>query len=137
MAKVSKNIKKLRAEKNLTQDALAEKINVTRQTISSWENGRTLPDIDMLELLSSALEVGIEEIIYGEKKNIGLEPPKNDKRKQKLMSIVFATLGSLLTATGLIIILVSFWDDIPEFFLAALSFLPLIIGGTIAAWAYV
>lgn len=39
MAKVSKNIKKLRTEKNLTQDALAEKINVTRQTISSWENG--------------------------------------------------------------------------------------------------
>lgn len=136
MAKVSKNIKKLRTEKNLTQDALAEKINVTRQTISSWENGRTQPDIDMLELLSSALGVGIEEIIYGEKRNIGLEPPKNDKRKQKLMSIVFATLGSLLTATGLIIILVSFWDTIPEIILAALSFLPLILGGAIAAWAY-
>ena len=87
MAKVSKNIKKLRTDKKLTQDALAEKINVTRQTISSWENGRTQPDIDMLELLSSALEVGIEEIIYGEKRNIGLEPPENDKRKQKLMSM--------------------------------------------------
>lgn len=136
MAKVSKNIKKLRNDKKMTQDALAEKINVTRQTISSWENGRTQPDIDMLELLSSALEVGIEEIIYGEKRNIGLEPPKTDKRKQKLMSIVFATLGSLLTATGLIIILVSFWDKIPEIFLAALSFLPLILGGIIAAWAY-
>lgn len=136
MAKVSKNIKKLRTDKKMTQDVLAEKINVTRQTISSWENGRTQPDIDMLELLSSALEVGIEEIIYGEKRNIGLEPPENDKRKQKLMSIVFATLGSLLTATGLIIILVSFWDRIPDYFLAALSFLPLILGGTIAAWAY-
>lgn len=136
MAKVSKNIKKLRSEKNLSQDALAEKINVTRQTISSWENDRTQPDIDMLELLSSALEVGIEELIYGEKRKVGLEPPKNDKRKQKLMSIVFATLGSLLTATGLIIILVSFWNDIPEILLAAFSFLPLIIGGTIAAWAY-
>ena len=136
MAKVSKNIKKLRTEKKLTQDALAEKINVTRQTISSWENGRTQPDIDMLELLSSALEVGIEEIIYGEKRNIGLEPPENDKRKQKLMSIVFATLGSLLTATGLIIILVSFWEKIPDYFLAALSFLPLLLSGAIAAWAY-
>lgn len=134
MAKVSKNIKKLRTEKNLTQEALAEKINVTRQTISSWENDRTQPDIDMLELLSTALDTGIEELIYGEKRNIGLEAPKTDK--QKIMNIVFATLGSLLTATGLIIILVSFWDSIPEVFLASLCFMPLIVGGSAALWVY-
>ena len=108
MAKVSKNLKKLRTDKNLTQDALAEKINVTRQTISSWENDRTQPDIDMLELLADAFEVGIEELIYAEKRKVGLEAPKTDKHK--IMNIVFATLGSLLTATGLIIILVYFWD---------------------------
>lgn len=133
MAKIQKNIKKLRGEKGFTQDALAEKINVTRQTISSWENGRTQPDIDMLELLADALEVGIEEIIYGEKRKIGLEAPKSDKHK--VMNIVFATLGSLLTATGLIIILVSFWNKLPEIFLAFLSFVPLLLGGIIAAWA--
>lgn len=134
MAKVSKNLKKLRTDKKLTQDALAEKINVTRQTISSWENDRTQPDIDMLELLADALEVGIEELIYGEKRKLGLEAPKTDKHK--IMNIVFATLGSLLTATGLIIILVSFWDRIPEAFLAALSFAPLIVGGAAAIWVY-
>ena len=37
MAKISKNIKKLRSDKKFTQDALAVKMNVTRQTISSWE----------------------------------------------------------------------------------------------------
>ncbi len=134
MAKVSKNLKKLRTDKKLTQDALAEKINVTRQTISSWENDRTQPDIDMLELLADAFEVGIEELIYGEKRKVGLEAPKSDRRRA--MNIVFATLGSLLTATGLIIILVYFWSEIPDFFLAALSFLPLILGGSIAAWSY-
>ena len=134
MAKVSKNLKKLRTDKNLTQDALAEKINVTRQTISSWENDRTQPDIDMLELLADAFEVGIEELIYGEKRKVGLEAPKNDKHK--IMNIVFATLGSLLTATGLIIILVYFWDRIPEAFLAALSFAPLLAGGAVAIWVY-
>lgn len=134
MAKVSKNIKKLRNDRKLTQDILAEKINVTRQTISSWENDRTQPDIDMLEQLATAFGVGIEELIYGEKRNIGLEPPKTDK--QKIMNIVFATLGSLLTAVGLIIILVSFWDKIPEAFLATLSFLPLIAGGAAAIWVY-
>ncbi len=134
MAKVSKNLKKLRTDKNMTQDALAEKINVTRQTISSWENDRTQPDIDMLELLADAFEVGIEELIYGEKRKVGLEAPKTDKHK--IMNIVFATLGSLLTATGLIIILVSFWDSIPEAFLSALSFAPILAGGAAAVWVY-
>ena len=69
MAKVSKNIKKLRTDKKMTQDALAEKINVTRQTISSWENDRTQPDIDMLVLLANAFDIGVEELIYGEKRN--------------------------------------------------------------------
>lgn len=134
MNKISKNIKKLRSENNMTQDALAEKINVTRQTISSWENGRTQPDIDMLELLAQAFSVGIETVIYGEKKHIGLEPPKTDRRK--LMNIVFSTLGSLLTATGLIIILVSVWDKIPQIVLSVLCFAPLLIGGGIAAWIH-
>ena len=118
----------------MTQEALAEKLFISRQSVSSWENDRTQPDIDMLELLADALEVGIEELIYGEKRKVGLEAPKPDKHK--IMNIVFATLGSLLTATGLIIILVSFWDKIPEIFLAALSFLPLLLGGGIAVWAY-
>lgn len=135
MAKISKNIKKLRSENKLTQGELADKINVTRQTISSWETDRTQPDIDMLELLADAFGTGIEEIIYGEKRNVGLEAPKPDRRKA--MNVVFATLGSLLSATGLIIIIVSFWDKLPDLFLAFLSFLPLLLGGTVAAWAYV
>ncbi len=134
MSKVSKNIKKFRNDKGMTQDALAEKICVTRQTISSWENGRTLPDIEMLELLSEAFGVGIEEVIYGEKKKIGLEPPKSDKRK--IMNIVFATLGSLLTATGLIILFVSFVDEIPDVLFLLLSYVPLLLGGGIAVYAY-
>lgn len=134
MAKVSKNIKKLRTENKMTQGELADKINVTRQTVSSWENDRTQPDIDMLELLAEAFGTGIEELIYGEKRNIGLEAPKPDHRKA--MNIVFATLGSLLSATGLIIIIVSFWDMLPDIFLAFLSFLPLLIGGGISLWAY-
>lgn len=135
MAKISKNIKKLRNERKLTQDLLAEKINVTRQTISSWENDRTQPDIDMLVLLANAFDIGIEELIYGEKRNVGLEAPKPDRRRA--MIIVFAILGSLLTATGLVIVFVSFWDRIPEAFLAILSFIPLFLGGGLAMRTYV
>lgn len=134
MSKISKNIKKLRNENGLTQDALAQKIHVTRQTVSGWENGRTQPDIDMLELLADAFSVGIETIIYGEKNNVGLEPPKSDRRK--ILNIVFSTLGSLLTAAGVIIVLVSFWDAFPPFFINILSFVPLLVGGFIAARVY-
>ncbi len=134
MAKVSKNIKKFRTDNKLTQDALAEKINVTRQTVSSWENGRTQPDIEMLELLSQVFSVGIEELIYGEKNKVGLEPAKSDSRK--IIKIILASLGSLFTFIGLIIIFFSVWDSIPKEFLAVMMFLPLLAGAGIAAFAH-
>ena len=134
MAKVSKNIKKLRNERKLTQDSLAEKINVTRQTVSSWENDRTQPDIEMLGVLADVFGVSLEEIIYGEKRNVGLEATKKDNRRA--MNIVFATLGTLLTITGIVIVFAYFWSEIPEALLAALMFLPLIAGSAVAFYAY-
>lgn len=133
MAKVSNNIKKFRTENKLTQDALAEKINVTRQTVSSWETGRTQPDIEMLELLSGVFSVGIEELIYGKKNKVGLEPAKSDSRK--IIKIILASLGSLFTFVGIIIIIFSVWDSIPKEFLAVMMFLPLLAGAGIAWFA--
>lgn len=54
----------------MTQDQLAEQLNVTRQAVSSWENGRTEPDIETLQKISEVLNVTVEELIYGEKKTI-------------------------------------------------------------------
>lgn len=65
---VGKNIKKFREAKELTQDALAEKLNVTRQAVSNWENNKTQPDIETLHNIAMQLEVSIEELIYGENK---------------------------------------------------------------------
>lgn len=62
---VGKNIKKLRENKKLTQDNLAEKLNVTRQAISNWETEKTQPDIDTLQKIAQILEVPIENLIYG------------------------------------------------------------------------
>lgn len=69
MSKISKNIKRLRNEKGFTQDLLAEKLHITRQAVSSWENDRTQPDIDMLEKLSEVFGISIEELIYGKEKH--------------------------------------------------------------------
>lgn len=132
MAKISTNIRQFRNERKLTQDQLAEKINVSRQTVSSWETNRTQPDFDMLELLAPALDVGIEELIYGRKNRVGLEPEKKNSRSVTV--IVLSLLGTLLTAAGLIIIFVSFWEEL-QFAKNILALLPLAAGFGLAFFA--
>lgn len=68
MNDVGKNIKKFRKERNMTQEELAEKMNVTRQAISNWETAKTEPDVDTLTRLADVFEVSVEEMIYGAKK---------------------------------------------------------------------
>ncbi len=58
--KLGENIFKLRKEYNLSQEQLAEKINVTRQTISNWELGETAPNPEQLKLLSKELNISID-----------------------------------------------------------------------------
>ena len=65
MNTVGTSIKKLREEKGMTQDALAERLNVTRQAVSNWETGKTQPDIETLTHLAEIFNVSVERIIYG------------------------------------------------------------------------
>ncbi len=126
MAKISKNIKRLRAERELTQDTLAQKIHITRQAVSSWENDRTQPDVEMLQRLSEALEVSIEELIYGKKRNTALETEKTNYNNT--LMIVFSILGALLVGVGVVLIFVTFWQEMSMFWKGALSFIPLLLG---------
>lgn len=59
----SENLKALRHKKGLTQEALAIKLNVTRQTISKWEKGISVPDAEMLVQLAEILEVSISQLL--------------------------------------------------------------------------
>ena len=54
---------KLRTEKGLSQEELAEKVYVTRQAVSRWENGETVPSTDTLKLLSKFYEVSINTLL--------------------------------------------------------------------------
>ncbi len=65
--KIGKLIAQLRRENNLTQEALGEKIGVTNKTISRWENGNYMPDIEMLQILGREFNVSINELICGER----------------------------------------------------------------------
>ena len=65
--KIGKFIAVLRKEKGLTQEQLGEKLGVTNKTISRWENGNYMPDVEMLSLLSKEFGVSINELISGER----------------------------------------------------------------------
>ena len=59
-------IKKYRNEYALSQDELAEKVFVSRQSISNWENGKTYPDIKSLLLLSEVFSVSLDQLVKGD-----------------------------------------------------------------------
>ena len=67
--KIGKFLKELRKQKGLTQEQIAEKFNVSNRTISRWENGNNMPDLDILIEISDYYEVDLREILNGERKS--------------------------------------------------------------------
>ncbi|MBO3446390.1 helix-turn-helix transcriptional regulator [Clostridium sp. CCUG 7971] len=65
---LSENLKKLRKEKNLSQEQLAKMLNVSRQAVSKWESGKTYPDIDNLILLRDIFNITLDDLIINESK---------------------------------------------------------------------
>lgn len=65
--KTGKFISALRKEKGMTQEQLGEKLGVTNKTVSRWENGNYMPNVEMLSLLSGEFNVSINELINGER----------------------------------------------------------------------
>ena len=61
-------ILELRTQRGMSQDELAERIMVTRQAVSRWENGETVPNTETLKLLSKEFDVSINTLLGSEKK---------------------------------------------------------------------
>ena len=66
--KIGSFIKKIRKDNNLTQKELADKLGVTYQAVSKWENGLNIPDIGIIKEISKLYNIDINEILDGEKK---------------------------------------------------------------------
>ncbi len=64
-------IKTLRKQHNMTQDELAEKLNISSQAVSKWENGRNMPDITLLLDIADCFNVTVDELLKGIKKSTG------------------------------------------------------------------
>lgn len=73
----SENLINLRKLKNISQEELAEKLNVSRQTISKWETGESLPNIEKTKILAELFNVSIDDLVNFEKTphSLGI-PPK-------------------------------------------------------------
>ncbi|MGT2911967.1 helix-turn-helix transcriptional regulator [Streptococcus cameli] len=113
----------LRTERRLSQEELAEKLYVSRQTISNWERGKTYPDIHSLLLIATHFDVSLDNLIKGDVE-IMKESLKADAkelaqfdRDSKLM--LFGMLSVITTAFPLLYFL-----DTLGIFLIALQFLP-------------
>ena len=75
----SENLKTIRKAKGYTQEELAIKVNVVRQTVSKWEKGLSVPDADVLSHIAEVLEVSVSELLGAEIKQ---EDSKNKVAEQ-------------------------------------------------------
>ena len=101
----------LRKAKNLTQDEVAEKLNVTRQTVSKWETNQSTPDFDKIVPISELFEIGVEELLTGklkEEKQLEKEEKVLTKQeaKEKSAKVVSGSIFIYILAVALIMILV-------------------------------
>ena len=71
---IGKNLQKLRKQRNLTQEALAEKVGVARQTIAKWETEESTPDLDMSGRLASVLEVSLDDLVNAPEDELDSRP---------------------------------------------------------------
>ena len=80
--KIGGFLKELRKEKNLTQEQLAEVLNVSGRTVSRWETGSNMPDLSILVELADYYDVDIREILNGERKSEMMEKDLKDTLEQ-------------------------------------------------------
>lgn len=98
-------LKKLRADNGLTQEQLADALNVSRQAVSSWENGRNLPDLEMVVRIAAKYGLSLDRLILGdEKMSKKLVRDSSETRRinaSKVIVIIAACL--LLIGAGFVI----------------------------------
>ncbi|CAJ1178199.1 helix-turn-helix domain-containing protein [Companilactobacillus paralimentarius] len=95
-------IKKLRTSRKMTQEQLAQKLNVSRQTISSWENNRNLPDLEMVVMIAKTFKLSLDQLILGDPTmTTKLMNDSSEVRKMRInlyvtIIMVLAGMGSFL-----------------------------------------
>lgn len=113
-------IKYYRGEKELSQEELAERVYVSRQTISNWENNKSYPDINSIVLLSEIFEISIDNLIKGDVEQMKKEINSQEVKKLNFYATMMVIL--MLVATILLMPMLKFiglYGFIPYFVLVA------------------
>lgn len=111
-------IKYYRGEKELSQEELAERVYVSRQTISNWENNKSYPDINSIVLLSEIFEISIDNLIKGDVEQMKKEINSEEVKKLNFYATMMVIL--MLVATILLMPMLKFmglYGFIPYFVL--------------------
>ena len=103
MRDIGKNIKQLRIAQEMTQDQLAERLFVTRQTVSNYENGKSHPDVDMLIQIAQVLDTDVNALIYG--------PPVTVSRKTQKKLVIVSLILSAALGGFLLLLTLATWTE--------------------------
>lgn len=101
------NIVKIRKDNNMSQEEFAEVFNVTRQTISNWENSKSYPDIQTLIKISDNFNISLDVLLKEDielVKNIDVKVKETDKYK-KILKIMIYILAILISVFCLVTII--------------------------------
>ena len=97
---LGRRITELRKANHLTQEGLAERCSVTRQTISNWENGKSYPDLEMLVFISDSFDISLDALVKGDGKMV--QEITKEQRKGRFQNYKMAALTvGLLLLVGL------------------------------------
>ena len=121
---LSKRIKELRTEKGWSQEVLAERIYVSRQTISNWETEKSYPDVQSLLILGDIFGVSLDDFIKGDVDTMKEKVNEKDVRAMKFMRYT-AVIGFLLLMTA-----VPVFNEYGSEFVRCIG---LVLGGAISA----
>lgn len=105
---IGKQLKEAREKSNLTQEQVAEKVFVSRQTISNWENEKSYPDIISIIKLSDLYSISLDELLKGDRKmmehlNESTNVVKSNKKLTGAVIVNIVLLFSLLILGGLVL----------------------------------
>ena len=124
---ISERLKQARIQSGMTQEQVAEKVMVSRVTLSHWENGKTLPDIASLISLSDLYQISLDELLKGDPKMTEkVKKDAKDLNNNRRVLLITAILALIVMLTYTISMFVG--DDFKAFTQAAAPWLIMGIG---------
>jgi len=84
---IGKNLQKLRKQKNMTQEALAEQVGVARQTIAKWETGESTPDLEVSGRLANVLGVALDDLVNAPEDELDSRPGMRGKHMFGMVTV--------------------------------------------------